>query len=369
MSKIESLAPSLDNTGPQSRAGGSAQSAVGQLANPQVQVDDGDSTLAKAAEEISLQFAGEVENKHFSERTKEALESPETMSAKAILAYMDAVQACEDPEQLVQLVIRMLSGQGHPAQHARRAFPRNPTLQFMALQYALQMGADEGVAGDVLEGLREALEDLMMAHGPSIRADINTIGVAARAGASHTEIAQFQATYRDVVLGEPSLAGTLKLVLGRFGDKDFVAGLQRLKQALGQDLSAVRPSCAPARLQSLMKDLSYLAMMDTILNGCRELQAKLATRHGISGMSPVTLMCALVEVSSEKWVSAQRFTVLSQSCGAQAPEPQIHFLTGVKALLHEIPEQVFIDGEQRQSVFSAAQGALDDAIDREDEEY
>ena len=369
MTRLESFNTSaFDGAGLQSRAGAGGQAAVGQFSGQQVQVDEVDSMLTDAAEEISMHHAEKAESKHTSERKKEAVRSHEIMTAEAITAYLDAAQASEDPEQLVHLAKRMLSGQGDPAQHARQAFGQ-PTEQFMALQYALQQGEREGVASDVLEALRESLQDLEMAHGPAIRADINTVGTAAQGGASRVDIAQFQATYRDVVLGESTLAATLKMALERFGDKDFAAGLQRLTQALGQDLTAARPSCDPARLQSLVQDLYHLEVSATVLDGCKALQGLLAQKHGISEMSPVALMSSLVEISAEKWVSAQRFTGLSENSGAREPEPQIHFLTAVKGLLREMPVQVFVDSEQRQTVFGAVQDALDAAIEREEEEY
>lgn len=367
MSRVESFNTlSFDSSALHSRAGSGSQGAVGQYFGQQVQVDEVDSMLSDAAEEISMHHAEKAESKHSSERKKEAVRSLEIMSVEAIMAYMDAAAAHEDPEQLVHLAKRMLSGQGDPAQHARQAFGQQPTQQFMALQYALQQGEREAVAGDILEALRESLQDLEMAHGPAIRADINTVGTAAQAGASREDIARFQATYRDVVLGESTLAATLKMAIDGFGDKDFSTGLKRLTQALGQDLASTRPSCEPARLQSLMQDLFHLEVTATVLDGCRTLQAELEQKHGIARLSPVTLLRSLVDVSAEKWVSAQRFTNLSTHCGVLAPEPKIHFLTSVRALLREMPVQVFIDGDQRQSVFSAAQDALDQAIELED---
>ena len=369
MSRIESNnASSSDGAGLQSRAGGESQPALGQFAGQQVQVDDVDSMLTDAAEEISMHYAEKVESKHSSERRKEVRPTFEVMRVEAIMAYMDAAKACDDAAQLEQLAKRMLLGQGDPAQQARQAFDE-PTSQFMALHYALQQGERDGAEGDILETLREALQDLEMLHGPAIRADINTLGTAAEAGASRLDIVQFQATYRDVVLGESSLAQTLKLALERFGDQDFSLGLQRLTQALGQDLAAARPSCAPARLHSLVTDLFHLGVVTTVLDGCRQLQTLLADKHGITGMTPFVLMRGLVDVSAEKWVAAQRFTTLSERCGVHEPEPQVHFLTAVKLLLREMPVQVFLDGDQRQSVFAAVQEALDAAIDREEEEY
>ncbi len=369
MIKIDSFnAPSFDSAGLQNRAGSGDRAAVGHFVGQQVQVDDVVSMLSDAAEEISMHHAEKAESKHSSERKKGAVPPQDIMGAEAIMAYLDAAQAYEDPEKLVQLAKRMLSGQGDPAQHARRAFDE-PTGQFLALQYALQQGEREGVAGDVLEALRDALQDLEMAHGPAIRADLNSVGTAAQAGTSRADVAAFQSTYRDVVLGEPSLAKTLKLALERFGDNDFAVGMKRLIQALGHDLSATRSSCEPARLHGLVQDLHHLEVTATVLDGCKDLQALLADKHDIVSMSPVALTCSLVDISAEKWVMGQRFTDLSESGGAHEIEPKIHFLTAVKGLLREMPVQVFVDSEQRQTVFGAAQDALDAAIDREDEDF
>ena len=219
---------------------------------------------------------------------------------------------------------------------------------------------------EALAALREALDDLEMEHGPRIRADANTIAAAGEGARGSADVAQFQATYRDVVLGNPSLAGTLKLALERFGDGDFAAGLSRLIQALGQDLAAARPSGDPTRLQNLVQDLYHLGVAATVLDASRELHAKIGEQHGALSGSPVALMQDLVGISAEKWVSGNRFTALAEKFGATGVEAQIHFLTGIKLLMRDLPVKVFVDADQRQTIFQAAQDALDAAIDRED---
>lgn len=335
------------------------------MGGEQVQVDDANSVLSDAAEEISLHHSEKAESKHTSERKKEATRPLELMSPEAIMAYMDAAQAAEDPEQLVQLAKRMLSGQGDPAAQAKQAFP-GATEQFMALQYALHQGEREGAPAEVLDSLREALDDLEMEHGPRIRADVNTIGAAHEGSQGRADVVQFQAAYRDVVLGNPSLAGTLKLALERFGDSDFAAGLARLTQALGQDLAAARPSADPTRLQNLVQDLYHLGVAATVLEASRELHAKIGEQHGALSATPVALMQDLVGISAEKWVSGNRFTALAEKVGATGVEAQIHFLTGIKLLMRDMPVKVFVDSDQRQTIFQAVQDALDAAIDKED---
>ena len=367
MSRIDGFnAPSFDSSALLGRGQGDGRAAVGQFVGQQVKVDSGASVLTDAAEEISMHFGGKAENKHSAERKKEAGRPMEMMHIEDIKAYLQQAHTDGGPEKLVLLAKRMLSGQGDPGAQAKQAFP-GATEQFMALQYALHQGEQEGVPAEVLDGLREALDDLDMAHGPRIRADMNTIATASAGAQTREDVVHFQDAYNDVVLGDASLAGTLKLALERFGHSDFGAGLGRLIQALGQDLAAARPSADPTRLQSLVQDLYHLEVAATVLDATKELHGRLETQHGGMRSNAVALMQDLVGVSAEKWASGTRFTGLAEKFGANGVEAQIHFLTGVKGLLKDMPVKVFADIDQRQTIFAAVQDALDTAIDREEQ--
>lgn len=80
------------------------------------------------------------------------------------------------------------------------------------------------------------------------------------------------------------------------------------------------------------------------------------------------LLRELVDITSEKWVSHLRFSSLADRWGQQDIKARIVFLTGVKSLLREMPVKVFIDGDTRQSILDAAQEALDQAIELEEEQ-
>lgn len=369
MERIDAPQPGLTGFGTGMNAGTTAGGSTGMrgtLNQQQVVVDTSDSVLTDAAEEISLHHSEKAESKHTAERKKELARPLALMNAEAIEAYVNAAEGEDGPEKLAALAKRMLGGEGDPAKLARQSFG-NPTSQYLALQYALGQGQREGAPADVLERLQEALEDLEMSHGPRIRADVNTIDAAAESASAPGEVAQFQQTYSDVVLGTATLNQTLKLVVERFGDRDFAGGLQRLTRALGQDLAAQRPSAEPTRLQSLVQDIYHLGVAATVLEGCQTLLAELSAKHGLrAAPGAVDLMKDLVAVSSESWLSPSRFSSLSEKFGATAVAPQIAFVGGVKGLLHEMPPQVFNDGEQRFSVFNAVQEALDAAIDREE---
>lgn len=399
MSRIDAFNPtasSLDMGARQNLAQEGRQAGVGQFGGQLVQVDTTDSILTDAAEEISLHHSEKAEKKHASERKKEAARPHDMLSPEAITAYMDAAQAHEDAEELVNLAKGILArmsasaaGSGSAARGARdggapqtgrrtrgrqddelqeiRKTWGNPAHRILALQYIIQMGEREGHPEENLQDLRDELEDLELEHGDALRADLNTIGTASENARSKEDVEAFQRTYRDVVLGENTLAQTLDLALERFGDSDFAGGLKRLVQALGQDLAAARPSGDPTRLQSLVQDLYHLSVASTVLDGCRELCQRIDQQRGapIEG-SPVTLMQQMVRLSAEKWVAGSRFTSLSSEFGADLVPTRIQFLTGVKALLRDMPPKVFVDTDQRLTVFQAVQDALDVAIDDED---
>ena len=79
------------------------------------------------------------------------------------------------------------------------------------------------------------------------------------------------------------------------------------------------------------------------------------------------LMKELVAITGEKWVSASRFSAIADRFGVSQTQDRIVFLTGIKALMRDIPVQVFPDMDARQAILNAAQDALDHAIEQEDE--
>ncbi|MBH1965548.1 MAG: type III secretion system gatekeeper subunit SctW [Comamonadaceae bacterium] len=371
-----SAAHSTPFESPQGRASERGTNLRGHLEQDQLQVELDASMLAEAAEEISLFYSESAESKHVAERKKELARPRSVMSSQAIESYIDDAEGEEGEDgedglsKLKSLVESVMSGQGDPGAHVRHAFLR-PTSQYLALQYALQQGERGGSSEQLLGNLRDALDDLEMEHGPRIRADVNTIAVAKErppgSARDPAGVAQFQSTYVDLVLGHATLAGTLLLVLEQFGETGLEAGMARLQRALGHDLAAERPSADATHLHNLVQDLYHLGVATTVLEGCRELLAVLKARHGIDSKISVALMQDLVKLSGESWVSSDRFIRLAEKAGAEEIEPQINFITGLKGLLRDMPPKIFVDLDQRQSVFNAAQDALDSAIDREDQ--
>lgn len=342
---------------------------TGTYKGEQVTVKDAASALADAAEEISMHNSENVEKKTFDERECKAESPPDVQKIEDITAYLDAAKQFDDPKKLADLAKRMQSSQDHPGELARQQ-TSDPTQQFMLLQYALVEGERAGAHPAGLNDIRDALTDLEMNAGPQIRAGLNTIGVAAGQSDSAQGIATFQGTYRDVVLGDNSLAQTLNLVLERLGGpqgEDLAKGLLGMITALGADLSATRPSTDGNRLHALVQDLYQLEVTVTVMDNCRDLAAGLATKYATPGVQPMTMMRDMIAVTGEKWVSAPRFTAMADKQGVHSVGAQIAFHMAIKIMMRDLPPKVFSDLDSRQSILSAAQDALSAAIDKEED--
>ncbi|MCY0387271.1 TyeA family type III secretion system gatekeeper subunit [Robbsia sp. Bb-Pol-6] len=337
-------------------------------------------SLADAAEEISLHFTEAAEMLELDEHDARADERLD-LSDDDIDAYFDASK--QDDGSLRRELIEGLLGNRPPGPRERltHAHPHDPSGQFLLLQQALRHGErrlaqrtdpqDRQAALATLERLRDVAAHLALTQGPWIRADLNTIAVAGASGDTATDVRRFQTGYRDVVLGKGTLAATLQTLLGPFGGTDPRAALTRLTQALGRDLAAARPSTDAVRLHALLHDQFHAATALTVLGRCASLSSAVArTAAHLGGVAAVTddgrphrLMAAIVALSDERWPAANRFAALASSEGGTAAHVQIGLLTGLRAILRDLPVQIFHDGDHREQVLGAAQDALDTLID------
>lgn len=367
MVRIDAALPhNLASDGRLSDQGLARQSTAGSFRGETVQTLDTRSVLTDAAEEITFAHSEKVEDKELAERKLAPGERLQVLRLEEIRAYLDAAHDEGGEEKLVALAKRMLAGQQDPLQSARQA-SAEPARQFIALQYALRHGEEEGAEPAVLAAIEDALEELMLERGPQVRAGLNSVHAAATVAGGSAAVETFQSDYRDLVLGQATLADTLGVLLERYPQEDFPCGLAAMIRALGDDLAAARPSTDPNRLHALVSDLYQLEVAATLLERCAGLAATVHRDHGVEPFVPTLLLRELTALSNERWVNGSRFAAIAERCGCAATAPQIRFLTEVKGVMRELPVKIFADVENRQSLLNAVQDALDAAIDREEE--
>lgn len=87
----------------------------------------------------------------------------------------------------------------------------------------------------------------------------------------------------------------------------------------------------------------------------------------MSTLTGAALAIELVNLTGQRWITAQSIGGLVEKFELRNLQMQIQFLTGVKNVLRELPVKIFEDAEARQTLLNAAQDALDAAIDLEDD--
>lgn len=340
---------------------------TGTFRGERVQVIAADGLALDGVEEISMHFSEEVEDKQVATEHLQEEYDPVLMPAEEVMAYLDSAHLHEDAERTVMLAKLMRGGGSRPGALAQSAF-EDGTRRHLALQLALGDALREGDSADIVHELREALADLDDEQGPEIRARLNTIGVASDVGTDAGSVAVFQSTYVDIVLGHGKLAQTLLAALSRFGSQGFELGLRRLISALGLDLSAAAPSTSPERLRALVQDMYQLQVVNTVLAGASRLADRLHQQYAVERFTPHELVRELVELTGERWSGAERFLSMASRYVQELLSARATFLVGVRTLLTDFPPGVYADKDAREQMLGSAQTALDEVVEREEEQ-
>ena len=327
-----------------------------------------ESVLTDAAEEITMAHSEKAEEKGIEKRKLDAATHAQLIRIEDIHKLLEEAHAQKDQATMLALAKRLLAQSGNQArQEARDAF-QEPVKQYLGLQYALDYATQAGADEATLHNLQDALEELMLDAGPRIHAGLNSMQALGQATQSAEQVEAIQATYTDMVLGRATLADTLSGLLEQFNERDFAKGLAGMIRALGDDLSATRPSTEPARLQSLVSDLYQLEVTHTLLERCHEVSVVLQREHGKPPLDASQMLQKVIGLTTERWINANAFTRLAEGAGCADFSSQIRFLTEMKGVLRDLPVKIFADADSRQSMIIALQDALDVAIDREEEQ-
>jgi type III secretion protein W len=383
---IESLVqsgPHLHMHQHSARPTGLGQVPTGLMQGQSVQQLDHASVLADAADELTQQFSSKIEEKTLRERRLGTAGKLPLLQREQIHALLQQFQeAAHNDEQrqqdLLALGRRILRNPSQTRQELAR-HGGQATAQYLSLLEVAELLKEGALGPDVghraLDAVQEAAADIESEHGDAVWADINTVQAAQdhearakEAGAAHS----FRQTYRDAVLGAADLSSTLRHLLQAHKERPSAAFTQVLNdmvKAIGQDLTAARPSRDPVRLQALVSDLYHLEVIATVIDACSALGQGLNTAYGIPLLQASALTSDLAGLSSERWVDATRFDHLARQhqCDANA-SCQVAFMKGVRQAFTQLPLQIFSSPESRQSILDAAQLALDRAIDLEEEE-
>ena len=187
------------------------------------------------AEEMSLHKGEKAERKN---KGEEKIETDTQMFEKIytienINQYLELAKQDEQMGQVKDTAQNILAAQGKNARGLAGQSFKNPTMQYLALSYALNQGRSDGASAETLDNIADALIELGIEFGSQVRADLNTIEAAGSFGKTTEEVSVFQSTYQDAVFAANNLAQTVNIVLERLGinnQKSF--DLNKVKEGL-----------------------------------------------------------------------------------------------------------------------------------------
>lgn len=338
-------------------------------------------------EEISMFASDESEDELFEEASDDFARTVERGTLASIVQvgrFMEQMRKSYTGAQLEGLAKRILQ-RGSAAQMREmldEEFGSDTSAKYMMLQYVISYGEDRGESEERQRMAYEALcqlEEDEKGGRTGIQASINAANEGYQFGNTPEQVQQFCSTYKDAVLDSGNLAGILQIVLSLVFPKGtdamkaqnakmYLDAIQRLIRALGDDISATRPSREPEKLRILLKDLNGLQALNTVLENCL-IFSKGMGKHFSVIVEATRLMQELVEISADRWVTEDRFDQMPPRYGVKTFNHLefVVFLKGVLKILGDIPVHIFPDAEVRKATVDGARSALDSAIVAEEE--
>ncbi len=320
--------------------------------------------MADMAEEAALsltRFAGDKNLKRKQDEDKKG---------KVTQKYADTspVSALAMPLYEAETWARALAQQRAKDAHSMldlvKKFFRDPSLQDAALRFA---GARMPQNSPDHEELRKAIAILHKESGIGIRAGYNIAPVVnALESAQDLSPQKARDCYRFHVLNYSSYEQTFKNLLQEYDADKLPQTVTFLRKALGADMQALEPSCAPAELHEVAEGLYIIQNLGALYGNAGKLCKDVAKRFATIEPQPRNIMLSLLQCKDNSNLTEPTLRRSMPFLQSTNPSRDAVFVRGVREIARTIPTKLYASEAQRQKVLSALQQNLDKAIDREE---
>ena len=208
----------------------------------------------------------------------------------------------------------------------------------------------------------------MKEEGPAIRAGINITPTADEFADDRLgDVQTLRDNYRDAVLDYQGISEAFGALIEKYGEKELPPAIRYLLKSLSADISSDGASIDKRKLNLILNDMYRLEVLASLLEQCTELVTK--TNECVGSAIPATdLLKDVLKFQEDKWIRPEQISPLpSKLCIEEVPR-EINFLREFKEFIRLIPLKAYNDPEQRSRFLDAAQQALEEAIEREEEE-
>lgn len=380
--------------GPLSLVGRDAAEAIRLVSLSASSMDAPVISLTDAAEEMAQFFSqARLQERSLKGRGLSLHESPAMRRVEQVEALLQVIWADQKNKgrDADVLVSQLLASAGKPAALDTALQQINgSTEQFLLLSKALAQGSLQSNGNPALEALRDRVDALWRRDGVRIRADVN---ISHGLAGAEDKGAKDRLAYHDAVLDGGTLPRTLTLLLVQYGD-NIEAAVERLRQALGADMVATRPSLPIERLRAILHELFMLGALLPFLENCRDLgrRGRLKRRKNLNSKATegadegAALLGQLAEwvpswltqgdvrsllyqyglsLENETHTRSGDHTPTSVNgteVAMSEPDRLLVVLHGIRSILRQVPDRLFPDGEHKLNADQVLAGLLDNLI-------
>lgn len=340
------------------------------------QANDPMSLLADAAEELTFSLAESEES-----RLDERKEKAESAKKRAFDPYIDAARklvkqgdgdfgrALNNLEKMFRAknnatLSELMEALGQSREKGGGG-AEDPAEQF-ALLTALKdsLGQDHALAGVIDQGLEALAEKEAFAVASGLAVDLSAPDFAGLG-----DKAELRSAYRGAVADFTSPRDALTRLCERFGLDKLNTGLDFIMGVLGNELSSSGPSMEKEQIKALTGDMAQVRVLGAVQMRCASVLERLDKAHGVTSRTGADqLLDSVLTVRDNQYAGPQDFQRIASKVGLPDIEREVMFLQDMLQALRDLPDLFYEGNETRLRVQGAAQGALDDAVRREEEE-
>lgn len=250
-------------------------------------------------------------------------------------------------------------------------FDGDVTHQFAALDILSGQFEETGVDAPFLEALdlaRQSFEEPGIAR--DVRAGLASAAIAQKAAATlETDASTVRNAYRDVLREQTDLGGLFDQ-LKRFDlNGKFESVINTFLAIAGRDLEAVDQSTDPAFLHGLVRELSKLKTMNTVLDLSKEIirtVERLMPRAERGQLKSDQLTSGVLHFAATVGATPRDARQMIPGTDSMSPQTRVLLGNGMKDLHSAVPDDVFPSAQARSQQKAALMGLLDQLVDDEE---
>ena len=245
---------------------------------------------------------------------------------------------------------------------------KEPAEAWAALDEAREQLARKGADPKLIQEVDEALRLMDLRYGAAIRAGICGTLTAAQGYVSLGGAGELGTTYRKAVLEFNSVLDLYNYIHTNFAD-NFDKAVEFLYSALGADMACDSPSTEQVALERVNHNIGRLRSFQSAHALCDSQMERWSSVHHVtqSDLKSIDLLGNLLKLGGENYISASQVDTLASKAKAPDLEHRILFLQELLQNVRSFSPLVFDKDDARTKVIGAIQGAVDQAVNEEDE--